>query len=85
MSEFDYVIVGGGLAGASAIQGIRERDPEGSILLVGAEAHLPYDRPPLSKKLWFGKARVEEIFIHDQRFYDEQGVSIVLEIGRAHV
>ena len=78
MSEFDYVIVGGGLAGASAIQGIRERDPEGSILLVGDEAHLPYDRPPLSKKLWFGKARVEEIFIHDQRFYDEQGVSIVL-------
>lgn len=78
MNEFDYVIVGGGLAGASAIQGIRERDTQGSILLVGDETHLPYDRPPLSKKLWFGKAKVEDIFIHDQHFYDEHGVSMVL-------
>lgn len=78
MTDFDYVIVGGGLAGASAIQGIRERDTQGSILLVGEETHLPYNRPPLSKKLWFGKARVEDIFVHDQRFYDEHGVSMVL-------
>lgn len=78
MNKFDYVIVGGGLAGASAIQGIRERDTQGSILLVGEETHLPYDRPPLSKKLWFGKAKVEEIFLHDQHFYDEHGVSMVL-------
>ena len=78
MTDFDYVIVGGGLAGASAIQGIRERDTQGSILLVGEEPPLPYDRPPLSKKLWFGKARVADIFVHDQRFYDEHGVSMVL-------
>jgi len=78
MNKFDYVIVGGGLAGASAVQGIRELDTQGSILLVGEETHLPYDRPPLSKKLWFGKARVEDIFIHDQRFYDDLGVSMML-------
>ena len=40
MNKFDYVIIGGGLAGASAIQGIRERDTHGSILLVGEEKHL---------------------------------------------
>ena len=78
MADYDYVIVGGGLAGASAVQGIRELDAHGSILLVGEETHLPYDRPPLSKKLWFGKARVEDIFIHDRRFYDEHGVAMVL-------
>ena len=78
MNVFGYVIVGGGLAGASAIQGIRELDTQGSIRLIGEETHLPYDRPPLSKKLWFGKARVEEIFIHDQRFYDDLGVSMML-------
>ena len=50
---YDYVIAGGGLAGASAVQGIRELDKKGSLLLVGGEQHLPYDRPPLSKKLWF--------------------------------
>jgi len=67
---------GGGLAGAAAVEGIREHDAAGSILLIGSEAHLPYDRPPLSKQLWFGKSKVEEIFLHDQEFYDRQGVTV---------
>ncbi len=73
----DYLIVGGGLAGAAAIEGIRERDPKGSITMIGAENHLPYDRPPLSKKLWFGKLEVKDIFLHDQSFYDSSGVTLV--------
>jgi 3-phenylpropionate/trans-cinnamate dioxygenase ferredoxin reductase subunit len=75
---FTYVIVGGGLAGASAVSGIREIDPDGSILLVGRENDLPYDRPPLSKKLWFGKKKVEDIFLHDREFYDTAGVTLAL-------
>jgi 3-phenylpropionate/trans-cinnamate dioxygenase ferredoxin reductase component len=71
---YTYVIIGGGLAGASAVEGIRERDRTGGILLIGSEKHLPYDRPPLSKKLWFGKKKVEEIFLHDHAFYDRNGV-----------
>jgi 3-phenylpropionate/trans-cinnamate dioxygenase ferredoxin reductase subunit len=80
MSEqfYTYIIVGGGLAGASAVQGIRECDENGSVLLIGSEEHLPYDRPPLSKKLWFGKKKVEEIFVHDQEFYDQNGVELAL-------
>lgn len=74
---FTYVVVGGGLAGAAAIEGIRERDAKGSILLIGAEAHLPYDRPPLSKQLWFGKSKEGEVFLHDREFYDQQGVTVV--------
>ncbi len=73
---YAYIIVGGGLAGASAVEGIRERDKSGSVLLLGAEKHLPYDRPPLSKKLWFGKKKVEDIFLHDQSFYDQNGVTV---------
>ncbi|MGE5172267.1 MAG: NAD(P)/FAD-dependent oxidoreductase [Betaproteobacteria bacterium] len=73
---YTYIIVGGGLAGASAVEGIRDRDKNGGILLMGAEKHLPYDRPPLSKKLWFGKKKVEEIFLHDQKFYDQNGVTL---------
>src|SRR3989338_11116400 len=75
---YDYAIVGGGLAGVSAIQGIRELDAAGSILLVGEENHLPYDRPPLSKKLWFGKKKVEDIFLHDRAFYDQHAVALAL-------
>ncbi len=73
---YTYIIIGGGLAGASAVEGIRERDRIGGILLIGSEKHLPYDRPPLSKKLWFGKKKVEDIFLHDQKFYDQQGVTL---------
>ncbi|HXU93289.1 MAG TPA: FAD-dependent oxidoreductase [Gallionella sp.] len=77
-SRYDYVIVGGGLAGASAVAGIRERDASGSILLIGEEVHLPYDRPPLSKKLWFGTKQVEDIFLHDRAYYDTHGVTLAL-------
>ena len=73
---YPYVIIGGGLAGASAVEGIRERDKKGAILIIGAEKHLPYDRPPLTKKLWFGKKKVEEIFLHDQKFYDQNKVTV---------
>ncbi len=73
---YEYIIVGGGLAGASAVEGIREQDKKGAILLIGAEKHLPYDRPPLTKKLWFGKKKVEDIFLHDRTFYDQNGVTV---------
>ena len=75
---YDYVIVGGGLAGASAVLGIRELDTAGKILLVGEESYFPYDRPPLSKKLWFGKKKVEDIFLHDRAFYDKHAVTLAL-------
>ncbi len=73
----DYLIVGAGLAGAAAIEGIRELDSNGSITMIGTEHHLPYNRPPLSKKLWFGKTKVKDIFVHDQTFYDQNGVSFL--------
>ncbi|MHB8877561.1 MAG: NAD(P)/FAD-dependent oxidoreductase, partial [Myxococcaceae bacterium] len=77
-THYQYLIVGAGLAGASAVEGIRERDPAGSILLIGAESELPYDRPPLSKKLWFGKKKLEEIFLHDRAWYESKGVELQL-------
>ncbi|MDP3025783.1 MAG: FAD-dependent oxidoreductase [candidate division Zixibacteria bacterium] len=76
--SYTYIIVGAGLAGGCAADAIREHDKKGSVLLVGDEKHLPYDRPHLSKKLWFGKKKVEEIFLHDQNYYDENGIHIKL-------
>src|SRR3954447_6554573 len=48
----DYLIVGGGMTAAAAAKGIREVDAKGSILILAAELHKPYARPPLSKALW---------------------------------
>lgn len=80
MSEqsYKYVIAGAGLAGMSAIEGIRELDKEGAILLIGNERLLPYDRPLLSKKLWFGKKKPEDVFGNNSSFYIENGVHMAL-------
>jgi NADPH-dependent 2,4-dienoyl-CoA reductase/sulfur reductase-like enzyme len=55
MNQFKYVIVGGGMTGASAAIGIRDVDAQGSIAMFSDESHAPYDRPPLSKALWKGE------------------------------
>ena len=52
MSQFEYVIVGGGMTGHAAAQGIRSVDRSGSILMLADEPDGPYARPPLSKALW---------------------------------
>ena len=54
MNRYTYLIVGGGMTGDAAAQGIREIDSSGTIGLVSAEPYQPYNRPPLSKGLWKG-------------------------------
>ncbi len=56
-AHFTYLLAGGGMTAAAAARGIREIDTVGTIGMVGAEPHLPYSRPPLSKGLWKGEAR----------------------------
>jgi 3-phenylpropionate/trans-cinnamate dioxygenase ferredoxin reductase subunit len=72
-----YVIVGGGLAGASAVEGIRELDKEGSITLVTREPELPYHRPPLSKDFLRGETPQADIYVHDDNFYRENHVTLL--------
>ena len=76
---YTYLIVGGGLAAGYAIQGIRERDPQGSIAMIGCEKYLPYNRPPLTKQLWFGKKKVEDIFMKKEPYYIETHVDMTLD------
>src|SRR6266403_1295803 len=49
MIQRDYLIVGGGVGGASACDALRQYDQKGSVTLVSNEAYVPYQRPPLSK------------------------------------
>jgi len=55
MAHYNYLIIGGGMTADAAARGIREVDRKGSVGLISADPHPPYDRPPLSKKLWQGK------------------------------
>ncbi len=62
MAELGHVVVvGGSLAGLRACESLRTKGFEGGITLVGAETHLPYDRPPLSKQVLSGDWTVEQI------------------------
>ena len=79
------MIIGAGLAGASAISGIREYDPVGTIALIGAEAYAPYNRPPLSKALWTGKKQVEQIFAQSASYYAEKQTQLILDTEIIHL
>ncbi len=56
-----YVLIGGGLASATAAESVRKRDKDGSILIVGSEPHPPYHRPPLSKEYLRGEAKADDV------------------------
>jgi 3-phenylpropionate/trans-cinnamate dioxygenase ferredoxin reductase subunit len=73
-----YVIAGGGLAAAKAIEGIRESDTSGAVVLVAEEDRLPYERPPLSKGVLKGDDEPESAFTHDRDWYAAQGVDVRL-------
>lgn len=53
--EPGVVIVGASLAGLSCAQSLRAEGYTKKITLIGAEMHLPYNRPPLSKHVLLGK------------------------------
>jgi 3-phenylpropionate/trans-cinnamate dioxygenase ferredoxin reductase component len=72
------VIVGAGLAGAKAAEALRDHGHQGRLVLVGAERHLPYERPPLSKSYLKGESPFEEATVHDQGWYDEHRVELRL-------
>ena len=73
-----YVLVGGGLASATAAETIRKYDPDGAILLIGSEAHPPYHRPPLSKEYLRGEAKAEDVLpIQSPAWYDANKVTLL--------
>lgn len=55
MTDYKYLIVGGGMTADAAVRGIRSVDSQGTIGLFSLEPDPPYKRPPLSKGLWLGK------------------------------
>jgi NADPH-dependent 2,4-dienoyl-CoA reductase/sulfur reductase-like enzyme len=71
-----FVIVGAGLAGASAAETLRSEGFDGSIDLIGAESHRPYIRPPLSKEYLSGKDELEKAFVHPEDWYATNNVNL---------
>jgi NADPH-dependent 2,4-dienoyl-CoA reductase/sulfur reductase-like enzyme len=74
---YDYIVVGGGVAGSAGVDGVRAVDPAGRVLLLGDEPYRPYNRPPLTKGLWFGKTTDDTLFSHPEAYWAQQEVDHV--------
>jgi len=78
MRPTKYLLIGGGLASSQAAKQIREQDPESSIMLVGEEPHVPYDRPPLSKEFLRGEKSRQELFFDSESFFRDRQITLLL-------
>ena len=79
------VIVGAGRAGAKLAEALRQHGYARPITLVGEEPHLPYDRPPLSKDLLAGSARVQGVPLFDADFYARHAIALRLGVRAVEV
>ena len=74
----DVVIVGAGHAGAACAIALRQGKFEGSILVIGAEPDLPYERPPLSKEYLAGDKSFDRLLIRPEAFWAERNIAFRL-------
>lgn len=74
------LIIGGGQAGAQAIDTLRREGFGGRLVLVSDEPYLPYQRPPLSKKFLSGELAADRLPFRHQSFYDEHRVELKLAV-----
>jgi 3-phenylpropionate/trans-cinnamate dioxygenase ferredoxin reductase subunit len=80
-NQYGCIVVGGGLAGANVVTGLRDGGFSESIMLIGDEPDLPYERPALSKDYLLGKAERGSLFVHPDDWYAANEVEVVLDDG----
>lgn len=83
------VVIGGGQAGAQALQSLRSGGYAGALSLVGDEPALPYQRPPLSKAYMKGEMTEERLYFRPAPWYQDQDIEVILStpvksIDRTH-
>ncbi len=72
------VIVGAGQAAAQLVTSSRQLGFDGQITMLADEPHMPYQRPPLSKKYLTGEFERSRLFLKPDSFYTERGVEVLL-------
>ncbi|MEU6584977.1 FAD/NAD(P)-binding oxidoreductase [Nocardia sp. NPDC046763] len=77
MTTSRFVIAGGGLAAAKLAEALRANDFDGSVTLVSAEDHLPYERPPLSKEHLLGKKALSDFTVDPAQWYRDHHVEMM--------
>ena len=75
------LIIGGGLAGGTAAEALRDEGYDGDITVVAAEAHPPYQRPPLSKGYLAGTEDLDAVVLHPAEWYEERGIRLITGVA----
>jgi 3-phenylpropionate/trans-cinnamate dioxygenase ferredoxin reductase subunit len=75
------IVVGAGLAGWRLVEALRREGFAGELTLIGDEAHLPYDRPPLTKQVLVGKWDVEKATLATPELVDQSGATLRLGVA----
>lgn len=75
------LVIGGGIGGLSTCMALREGGFDGRLTLVGAEPHLPYDRPPLSKDFMAGQLSEADIVLQPADWYEAQRIALHLGVA----
>ncbi len=70
------VIVGAGHAAGQAAASLRQEGFEDDIIIIGDEAHIPYQRPPLSKAYLSGEQGIERVYLRPEKFYEDKNVTV---------
>jgi 3-phenylpropionate/trans-cinnamate dioxygenase ferredoxin reductase component len=76
MTGEPIVLVGGGLASGTAVRELRSQGYDGPLVVLAAEPHPPYERPPLSKGYLLGNDPAESALVNDPSWYDEHHVDL---------
>ena len=72
-----HLLIGGGLAAASAARALREAGADGEVLMVGRETDLPYDRPPCSKEYLRGEVARGDTLFKPAEWYAEHEIEVL--------
>ena len=79
------VIVGGGQCAAQTVDGLRRGGYEGELTLVSEEAHVPYQRPPLSKQYLAGEVDESRVMLRPESYYQERNVTLHLGLAATRI
>ena len=72
------VVVGAGHAAGQAVASMRQDKYEGEIVVIGDEAHVPYQRPPLSKQYLSDEHGIDRVYLRPAAFYAERNIRVLL-------
>jgi 3-phenylpropionate/trans-cinnamate dioxygenase ferredoxin reductase subunit len=75
--DVDILLIGGGIASATAAATLRAEGFDGSIVLAGRELDAPYHRPPASKGYLTGREGKDDALVHPAGWWDENGVELL--------